>query len=142
MNEHYTTITTSQYDRQVELNYVTRICVRERGFALTGFIRRYYKPLRDGLQETEGWWEIQTTDPKSLTVSQYSPSLAYVASYSDIEREVLKVTIGRMVTVAHNLHLVDPTLESGASVVTLTSVDSSDFQAKLKGLLNSPEFLP
>ena len=85
---------------------------------------------------------MQTTDPKSLTVSQSPPSLAYVTFYSDIERAVLKVTIGRMVTVAHNLHLVDPTSESGASAVTLTSVDSSDFQAKLKGLLNSPEFLP
>ena len=31
-------------------------------------------------------------DTNSLTASQSSPSLAYVAFYSDIEHEVLKVT--------------------------------------------------
>ena len=83
-----------------------------------------------------------TLDAKSLTVSQSPPSLAHITLYSDIEREVLKVTSGRMVTVTYNLHLVDPTSESKASAVTLNPVVSSSFRAKLKGLLESPEFLP
>ena len=83
-----------------------------------------------------------TFDPKSFTVPQSPPSLAYITFYSDIEREVLKVTSGRMVTVTYNLHLVDPRSESGASAVTITPVGCSNFQAKLKGLLTSPEFLP
>jgi len=43
-------------------------------------------------------------DANSLTASQSSPSLAYVAFYSDLEHEVLEVTSGRQVTVTYNLY--------------------------------------
>jgi len=52
-------------------------------------------------------------DDKSLTASQSSPSLAYVAFYSDTEYEVLKVTGGRRVTVTYNLYLADPASRPG-----------------------------
>ena len=48
-------------------------------------------------------WEF---DANSLTA--FSPSLAYVAFYSDIEHEVLRVTSGHRVTITFNLYLDDP----------------------------------
>lgn len=77
----------------------------------------------------------------SLTASQTSPSLAYVAFYSDIEHEVLKVTGGRRVTVTYNLYLVDPTSKVGARVGIPNFKGVSNLQATLQGLLKSPEFL-
>ena len=81
-------------------------------------------------------------DAKSLTVSQSSPSLAYVAFYSDIEHEVLKVTSGQRVTVTYNLYLVDPALKPEASTVVPDLKSVSNLQTILKGLLQGPEFLP
>ena len=81
-------------------------------------------------------------DANSLTASQSSPSLAYVAFYSDLEHEVLKVTSGRRVTVTYNLYLVDPTPNLRAPFVTPSSEGVSNLQATLQGLLNNPEFLP
>ena len=83
-----------------------------------------------------------TLGAKSLTASQSPPSLAYITIYSNIEREVSKVTSGRMITVTYNLHMVDQSSGPGAPTATLNTVVSSNFQAKLKDLLNSPEFLP
>lgn len=81
---------------------------------------------------------------------QPSPSLAYVAFYSDIEHEVLKVTSGSRVTLTYNLYLVphDPT--PGAPVPSNLPVgsvkpnlkDATNFQATLHRLLKSPEFMP
>ena len=81
-------------------------------------------------------------DAKALTTSQSSPSLAYVAFYSDIEHEVLEVTSGRRVTVTYNLYLVDPLSKSEAPAVTSIAQNASEFQNTLQGLLKSPEFLP
>jgi len=81
-------------------------------------------------------------DANTLTASQSSPSLAYVAFYSDIEHEVLKVTSGRRVTVTYNLYLVDPALRPEGSVVTPNAQSVSKLQTTLQGLLKSPEFLP
>ena len=80
-------------------------------------------------------------DANSLIASQTSPSLAYIAFYSDIEHEVLKVTSGRRVTITYNLYLVDP-LKPGASAVTPDLRSISNLQTTLQGLLKSPEFLP
>jgi len=79
---------------------------------------------------------------KTLTVSQTSPSLAYVAFHSDIEHEVLKVTSGRRVTVTYNLYLIDPSSKPEAPAVTTNAQSVSNFQTTLQGLLKSPEFLP
>jgi len=81
-------------------------------------------------------------DANSLTSKQPSPSLAYVAFYSDTEHEVLKVTSGRRVTVTYNLYLVDPDPRSKAFTVTPKSESTSNLQTTLQRLLDSPEFLP
>jgi hypothetical protein len=84
-------------------------------------------------------WKI---DANSLTSSQSSPSLAYVAFYSDIEHEVLMATSGRRVTVTYNLYLVDPASKLGAPTVTPNFKSDSNLQTTLQRLLKSPEFLP
>ena len=81
-------------------------------------------------------------DANSLTVLKSSPSLAYVAFYSDIEHEVLEVTSGRRVTITYNLYLVDPASRPEASAVDPDLKNLSNLQTTLRGLLNSPEFLP
>ena len=84
-------------------------------------------------------WKI---DARVLTASQPPPSLAYVAFYSDIEHEVLKVTTGH-VTVTYNLYLVDPSWkEAGAPAITRNGQNASNFQGTLLELLKIPEFLP
>ena len=81
-------------------------------------------------------------DANSLTASQSSPSLAYVAFYSDLEHEVLNVTSGRRVTVTYNLYLVDPVPEPEAPIVTPSSKDVSHLQVSLHNALKNPKFLP
>jgi len=81
-------------------------------------------------------------DANSLIVSQPSPSIAYVAFYSDIEHEVLKVTRGCRVAVTYNLYLVDPRSKVGAPVHIPSFKGVSSLQATLRELLNRPEFLP
>ena len=81
-------------------------------------------------------------DANTLIATQSSPSLAYVAFYSDIEHEVLKVTNGRRVTVTYNLYLVDPTSRPEGSVATPSAQSALKLQTTLRGLLKSPEFLP
>ena len=81
-------------------------------------------------------------DANTLTASKSSPSLAYVAFYSDIEHEVLKVTSGRRVTVTYNLYLVDPALRPEGPAVTPNVESVSGLRTTLQGLLKSPEFLP
>ena len=81
-------------------------------------------------------------DAKSLTASQPSPSLAYVAFYSDIEHEVLEVTSGRRVAITYNLYLVDPAPKAGTSAIAPDTISVSNFQRTLRDLLKSPEFLP
>ena len=78
-------------------------------------------------------------DAKSLTAFQPSSSLSYVAFYSDIEHEVLRVTSGRRVTITYNLYLVDPALDYA---VTSNATSVSNLQTTLQGLLKSPDFLP
>jgi len=83
-----------------------------------------------------------TFDADSLTSSQPSPSVAYVAFYSDIEHEVLKVSSGCRVTVTYNLYLAGPTLNKQVPSVVPDLRDISNLQSTLQRLLKSPEFLP
>jgi len=89
-------------------------------------------------------------DANALTSSQPSPSLAYVAFYSDLEHEVLKVTDGSRVTLTYNLYLVphsqisripDPP-EPATIPVNQTSTSATNFKERLHQLLKSPEFMP
>ena len=81
-------------------------------------------------------------DANDMNSSQSSPSFAYIAFYSDIEHEVLKVTSGHRVTVTYNLYLVDPVLRPGTSALAPNLKNGSNLQTTLQGLLKSPEFLP
>ena len=89
-------------------------------------------------------------DTNALTSSLSSPSLSYVAFYSDIEHEVLKVTEGSRVTLTYNLYLTPnsptsrvpgPSDPSTASVKPIPK-DTTNFQAALRQSLKNPEFLP
>ena len=89
-------------------------------------------------------------DANALTSLQSSPSLAYVAFYSDIEHEVLKVTDGSRVTLTYNLYLVPHgpiTRASGSTDISPAQVkpslkDTTNFKATLYQFLKSPEFMP
>ena len=91
-----------------------------------------------------------TFDANRLTSSQRTPSLAYVAFYSDIEHEVLKITSGSRVTITYNLFLVPQNLHlrsPGSSHSYAASVrpdikEATNFQGILHQLLQKPEFMP
>ena len=89
------------------------------------------------LRHKDREWKIGA---KSLTALRSTSSLAYVAFYSDIDHEVLKVTSGRRVTVTYNLYLVNTA--SDASTVTSNPMCASNFQITLRNLLRDPTFLP
>lgn len=114
-----------------------------RGTDMIGSLVIIYPPAHEGgelvLRHKDHEWKF---DAKLLTVSRPPPSLAYVAFYSDIEHEVLKVTSGRRITVTYNLYLANQTPKPGASAVTPNSLGSLNLQSTLQGLLKSPEFLP
>ena len=114
-----------------------------RGTDMLGSLVIIYPTAHEGgelvLRHKDKEWKF---DANSLTSSQSPPSLAYVAFYSDIEHEVLKVTSGRRVTVTYNLYLVDPVLKPGAPTVTQDFKNVSNLQTTLQGMLKSPEFLP
>jgi hypothetical protein len=78
-----------------------------------------------------------TFDANALMTVRPSPSIAYVAFYSDIEHEVLKVTSGHRITLTYNLYSA-PT----RFTVTPDPNPPDNFQATLRNLLRSPEFLP
>jgi hypothetical protein len=52
-----------------------------------------------------------TFDGSSLISSQSSPSIAYIAFYSDVEHEVLRIASGHRITVTHNLYLLPPAVD-------------------------------
>ena len=90
-------------------------------------------------------------DANAMMSFQSTPSLAYVAFYSDIEHEVLKITSGFRVTVTYNLYLVPravsiiqaPALsDPPAASIKQNLKDSTNFQTTLHRLLRRPEFMP
>lgn len=85
-----------------------------------------------------------TFDANALMALRSSPSLAYVAFYSDIEHEVLTVTSGQRITLTYNLYATpsDPIPKMAALAITPDPNGFSSFQNTLRGRLGSPEFLP
>ena len=81
-------------------------------------------------------------DAKSLTLSKNSPSLAYVAFYSDVEYEVLEVTSGHRVTVIYHLYSFNQECKPDTWAVTPDSKSVSNLKTTFGDLLESPEFLP
>lgn len=84
-------------------------------------------------------WKIGAN---ALIASRPSPSLAYVAFYSDIDHEILKVTSGRRITITYNLYMVNMAPDPGASTLTPIPLHASDFQTTLRNLIKDPAFLP
>ena len=109
----------------------------------------YPTPYQGGelvLRHKEREW---TFDVNALTSLEPSPSLVYVAFYSDIEHEVLKVTAGSRVTLTYNLYLARGSVSEApvSSDPSTASVKpnlkgTTNFQATLRRLLKSPEFMP
>lgn len=85
-----------------------------------------------------------TFDASALMSLRSSPSLAYVAFYSDIEHEVLTVTSGYRITLTYNLYSIPSKTNSKPTALAVTPGPnvSDSFQMTLRGLLKSPEFLP
>jgi len=85
-----------------------------------------------------------TFDANALTTLRSSPSLGYVAFYSDIEHEVLKVTNGYRVTLTYNLYSTpsEPNTKTTPLAITPDPNPSDSFGPAFRGLLKSPEFLP
>lgn len=73
---------------------------------------------------------------------RHSASLAFVAFYNDIEREVLKVTSGYRVAVTYNLYLVNPAFDLRAAAAAPKVRSISRLRTALHGLLERPEFMP
>jgi len=111
-----------------------------RGTDMFGSLVVIYPTAHEGgelvLRHEDREWKF---DAKSLASLSYPTSLAYVAFYSDIEHEVMKVTSGCRVTVTYNLYLVDPI---SSPHMTPNVKSASNLQTTLRGLLKTPEFLP
>ena len=85
-----------------------------------------------------------TFDANALVALRSSPSLAYVAFYSDIEHEVLAVTSGQRITLTYNLYATPSDLipKMAALAITPDPNASASFQTTLRSQLDNPEFLP
>jgi hypothetical protein len=78
-----------------------------------------------------------TFDSAREVTGQSSPSIAYIAFYSDVEHEVMPVKTGYRVTLTYNLYFGTRNL---ANHVVASS--EHGFQSTLSELLNDPRFLP
>ena len=86
-----------------------------------------------------------TFDGASLISSQPSPSIAYIAFYSDVEHEVLKVTSGHRITITYNLYhspreMIGTQEFSTPIVQDLTGV--TDLKRTLESMLQDKDFMP
>lgn len=86
-----------------------------------------------------------TFDGASHISSQVSPSIAYIAFYSDVEHEVLKVTSGHRVTITYNLYLLPSktvdTQEPPVPIIRDVS-EATNFRGTLEAMLKDRDFLP
>ena len=87
--------------------------------------------------------EEWTFDGEAMISSEPSPSIAYIAFYSDVEHEVLKVTSGHRVTITYNLYLLtlpvemqEPSVPISRDVAGLTN-----FKEAPKIALQGKDFL-
>ena len=93
--------------------------------------------LRHGEKE----WKF---DGASLVSSEPSPSIAYIAFYSDVEHEVLKVTSGHRVTITYNLYLQPSPVEMQGPPVPIVrnATGLINFEGALETMLQDKTFLP
>lgn len=93
------------------------------------------------LRHGENKWKF---DGASLASSGPSPSIAYIAFYSDVEHEVLKVTSGHRVTITYNLCLQLSPVETQSPPVPIARSTAGlvNFEGALKTMLQDKTFLP
>ncbi|KAH8110520.1 hypothetical protein DFH11DRAFT_1514322 [Phellopilus nigrolimitatus] len=78
-------------------------------------------------------------DSAKVLAEQLSPSIGYVAFFSDVEHEVLPVKSGHRVTITYNLYFGDGEIATGIN--GLGAYESS-VKVALSGLLQDPTFFP
>ena len=93
------------------------------------------------LRHSEKEWKV---DGASLVSSEPSPSITYIAFYSDVEHEVLKVTSGHRVTITYNLYLLPSPIEPRVPSVSISRNTAGlvDFEGSLEVMLRDNTFFP
>lgn len=81
-----------------------------------------------------------TFDSATEVLQQSSPSIAYVAFFSDIEHEVTPVTSGYRVTLTYNLYFTSAT-EASVDTLLVNPIEAS-FKDAFSARLADPTFLP
>ncbi|KAG6847961.1 hypothetical protein H0H93_004611 [Arthromyces matolae] len=82
-----------------------------------------------------------TFDSAALTKKQTTPSIEYIAFYSDVDHEVTVVESGYRVTLTYNLHF-GTEARSNLSAVSPVAPDERIFRETLTAALDNPSFLP
>ena len=85
-----------------------------------------------------------TFDGASLISSQSSSSIAYIAFYSDVEHEVLKVTSGYRITITYNLYQLPSSIDvrEPSSSIVQNIAGLTNFKGTLETMLRDKTFLP
>ncbi|KAG5636142.1 hypothetical protein H0H81_008998 [Sphagnurus paluster] len=83
-----------------------------------------------------------TFDSAALTRDEPTPSIVYIAFYSDVDHEVALVTSGHRVTLTYNLFLDPIPGKIVPSSVVPVAPDDSLLRDALKVALDDPSFLP
>ncbi|XP_055347844.1 uncharacterized protein LOC129594985 [Paramacrobiotus metropolitanus] len=84
-----------------------------------------------------------TFDSAKELASLRTPSIAYMAFYSDIEHEILPVHSGHRVTLTYNLYFAQPTFPEFSIPVNQACLEKEQlFKDNLAKLLDEPDFLP
>ncbi|KAI0334271.1 hypothetical protein GY45DRAFT_1359215 [Cubamyces sp. BRFM 1775] len=100
----------------------------------------------DGVKNANGRREW-TIDSAALLAQCATPSIAYVAFFSDIEHEVMPVLSGYRVTLTYNLYYVQDVVGLGdaghPSIAAQPVMPSEDvLRSTLRAMLDDPTFLP
>jgi hypothetical protein len=83
-----------------------------------------------------------TFDSGKILSQQPSPSIAYIAFYSNIEHEVTAITSGNRVTLTYNLYFKSSAQQSAAQIAPTPRSNEDRFKSALSLLLQDSEFLP
>ncbi|KAG5651274.1 hypothetical protein H0H81_009240 [Sphagnurus paluster] len=86
--------------------------------------------------------EEWTFDSAALTRDAPTPSIAYIAFYSDVDHEVTLVTSGHRVTLTYNLFLDSSPSQKIPRSVQAVAPDSNLFRDALLAAFDDPTFLP
>ena len=84
-------------------------------------------------------------DGASLITSKPPPSISYIAFYSDVEHEVLKVTSGHRVTITYNLYCLPPKAvdaKKPSAPIVQDVAELTNFKGTLESMLHDKTFMP